>query len=191
MCAPASHFSPTHLPTYPHTYTGAMFSQAMPIAVLAYVEAYSISSKYGTYERLHPPPTPQPTHPPTHPPALMYRYKFDCQQDLAAYSLGSFTCALMGGVTPSGAFGRTAMSAEIGSKTPWANIFTGTFVIMAIYYTKVGTGGWVGDTKEDVLVLPSSFLHPPTHPPHQTPTRSCTTSLLPCWVPWWKAPCSI
>ena len=37
------------------------------------------------------------------------------------------------------------MSAEIGSKTPWANFATGTIVILFVYNTQVRwVGGWVG-----------------------------------------------
>jgi len=92
-----------------------MLAQALPISILAYVEAVSIAKKYAT----------------------IYHYKLDFNQDLAGYSLANLLSSMWGGVTPSGAFARTAMSAEIGARTSWANFFTGGFVIICLFNVQI------------------------------------------------------
>jgi SulP family sulfate permease len=104
--------SPPPISRYP---VGTMLSQALPIAILAYVEAVSIAKKY----------------------AAIYNYKLDLNQDLAGYSLANLLSCMWGGVTPSGAFARTAMSAEIGARTSFANFFTGGFVIICLFNIKI------------------------------------------------------
>lgn len=104
--------SPPLLSQYP---AGTMIAQALPIAILAYVEALSIAKKY----------------------AAVYGYALDLDQDLAGYSLANLLSCMWGGVTPSGSFGRTALSAEVGSRTSWANFFTGGCVIICLYNTEM------------------------------------------------------
>lgn len=104
--------SPPRISRYP---VGAMLAQALPISILAYVEAVSIAKKYAT----------------------IYHYKLDFNQDLAGYSLANLLSCMWGGVTPSGAFARTAMSAEIGARTSWANFFTGGFVIICLFNVQI------------------------------------------------------
>lgn len=104
--------SPPLLSQFP---AGRMLAQAFPIAILAYVEAVSIAKKY----------------------SAVYGYKLDLNQDLAGYSLANLLSCMWGGVTPSGSFARTALSAEVGARTSFANIFTGSFVIICLYNTEV------------------------------------------------------
>ena len=85
------------------------------MAVLAYVEAYSISKKY----------------------SVMKRTPLDTNNDLAAFSLANLLASVFAGVTPSGSFSRTALSAEMGSKTPWANFSCGVCVIICLYNTQI------------------------------------------------------
>jgi MFS superfamily sulfate permease-like transporter len=92
-----------------------LIKQALPIALLAYVEAVSIAKRY----------------------SALFGYKLDLNQDMASYSLANLLSALWGGVTPSGSFARTALQAEVGSRSSWANIFTGTFVIVCLYQTHI------------------------------------------------------
>jgi len=104
--------SPPLLNRYP---AGTMLAQALPIAILAYVEAVSIAKKD----------------------AVVYRYKLNFNQDLAGYSLANLFSCMWGGVTPSGSFARTALSAEVGARTSWANIFTRGCVIICLYNTEI------------------------------------------------------
>ena len=92
-----------------------MIAQAIPVAILGYVEAVSIAKKFAT----------------------LFKYKLDLNQDAAGYSLANLLSCMWGGVTPSGSFGRTALSAEVGSRTSWANFFTGGCVIICLYNTEV------------------------------------------------------
>lgn len=94
---------------------GTVLVQAFPIAILAYVEATSIAKKY----------------------AAIYKYKLCLNQDAAAYSFANLLSSMWGGVSPAGSFGRTALSAEVGAKTSWANFFTGGCVIVCLYNTQI------------------------------------------------------
>jgi sulfate permease, SulP family len=104
--------SPPLLSRYP---AGAMLVQALPIAILAYIEAVTIAKKY----------------------AAVFSYRLDLNQDLAGYSLANLLSCMWGGVTPSGSFARTALSAEVGARTSFTNIFTGGCVIICLYNTQI------------------------------------------------------
>jgi len=83
---------------------------ALPLSFLTYMESVSVARKY----------------------ALANRYTLDMTQELWALGIGCLAASFFKAYPPGGSFSRTALKAEIGVKTPFANIVTSGFVTIIL-----------------------------------------------------------
>jgi len=89
---------------------GEIFGSCVLMAMLSFLESYSVAYKF----------------------SLQNGYTVDASQELVALGSASVFAGFSSGFAAGGAFGRTALAADSGARTPFYNLYIGVIVIIVL-----------------------------------------------------------
>ena len=155
-------WNPVRLPSFSSQPTSSVFVQAIPLTLIGSMEAFSIARKY----------------------ALQYKYEIDINQEAMALGMFLLLLAILRRVLnphptlfpsrppglanllsnplstypASGNFGRTALAADVGVRTPLANVAVG--IVISVVLTRLTQVGKSEGGKENCSCTRPIRLYP-------------------------------
>ncbi len=103
-------WNPVRLPDFGSYPTTSVFVQAIPLCLIGFMEAFSMARKY----------------------ALQYKYEININQEAMALGIANLVSCPFSVFPASGNFGRTALAADVGVRTPLANVIVGLVITVVL-----------------------------------------------------------